>query len=317
MADQGEKRQARGNGDRQAVSPPVDFQRVFEAVPDPCLLLDRNLRIVAVNEEYLKATMTRREEIMGMTMMELFPVNPAEAGATGATNVGGSLTRVLERKVPDTLPLQKYDIRKPKEEGGAYEERYWSAVNTPVLNADYEVDYVIHRAHDVTDFVRRGHNILEGDAAQGEADVFRNSQRVAEANEELRLANNQLEAQREKLLELNARLEVEALQRVKAQDAADKANRELQRSNKELELFASVASHDLQEPLVTVGSYTELIAQKYRDKLEVPALHDGRRKADAVPDKRPAGLLPAQYEGEAVQPRAAWESPGKCGKEPD
>ncbi len=130
--------------------PTPDFQALFESAPGLYLVLTPALTIVAVSEAYLKATMTRREKILGRNLFDVFPDNPNDPTSSGVSNLSASLKRVLENRAPDAMAVQKYDIRRPESEGGGFEERYWSPVNSPVLGTKGEVVYIIHRVEDVT-----------------------------------------------------------------------------------------------------------------------------------------------------------------------
>ena len=131
-----------------------DFRALFEAAPGKYLVLAPDLTIVAVNDAYLLATHTRRESIVGRGLFDVFPDNPGDPEASGVRNLRASLERVLRYRRPDPMTVQKYDIPRPASEGGGFEERYWSPLNTPVLNAVGEVSWIIHRVEDVTDLVR-------------------------------------------------------------------------------------------------------------------------------------------------------------------
>ncbi|UXI67992.1 ATP-binding protein [Tahibacter amnicola] len=178
-----------------------DFRVLFESAPGLYLVLAPDLTILAASEAYLAATMTRREAIVGRFLFDVFPDNPDDPQASGERNLRTSLARVLADKVADAMAIQKYDIRRPESEGGGFEERFWSPVNSPVLGPDGEVRYIIHRVEEVTEFVRlrqqgseqaqRAENFRIR-AEQVEAEIFDRAREVQAANRRIEQANQEL-----------------------------------------------------------------------------------------------------------------------------
>jgi signal transduction histidine kinase len=134
--------------------PVPDFRVLFESAPGLYLVLTPKFTVVAASDAYLKATMTKREQVLGRGIFDIFPDNPGDPNADGVKNLRASLIRVLEDRVPNQMPMQKYDIRRPDSEGGDFEERYWSPVNSPVFGDNNELVYIIHCVEDVTEFMR-------------------------------------------------------------------------------------------------------------------------------------------------------------------
>ncbi|HEV2845130.1 MAG TPA: PAS domain-containing protein, partial [Thermoanaerobaculia bacterium] len=186
--------------------PAPDFRALFESAPGLYLVLTPELHIAAASDAYLKATLTQREEILGRDLFDVFPDNPEDIEASGTRNLRASLERVLATRKPDVMAVQKYDIRRPEEDGGGFEERYWSPVNSPVLTAGSEIAYIIHRVEDVTDFVRLKQQGLEQTrrAERMEGEIFLRAQQLQEANVQLREVNAQIaqrDAERERIIE--------------------------------------------------------------------------------------------------------------------
>ena len=207
------------------------LQGLFESLPGLFLVFTHDLKIVSASDAYLAALALQRKNILGRSIFEIFPDQP---GTTTISNWRASLDRVRQTAAPDTMAIQKYDIRRPD---GVVEERYWSPMNFPVFGTDSRVEYFILRVTDVTEFVRQ-RSQSESSALgpltlgeQMEAEIFDNSQQLQAANQQLHNANAQL---------MQAKADAEAANRAKS-------------------TFLSTMSHEIRTPMNAILGYAQLM----------------------------------------------------------
>lgn len=128
------------------------FRLDFETSDRPYLLVDPGpgLHIVDANDAYARVTMLDRAAMVGRRLFDVFPDNSADGVADGVNNLFESLKTAAVTRRPDRMDIQRYDIRNPD---GQFVERYWQPVNTPILDENGRVRYLLHWVEDVTEQV--------------------------------------------------------------------------------------------------------------------------------------------------------------------
>ncbi|MFF8309165.1 PP2C family protein-serine/threonine phosphatase [Streptomyces lydicus] len=165
----------------------MDYEAVFRVLPGGLLLLSPEFVILDVNEPLLHRAGRDRRQVIGRYLFDVFPANPADPDASGTSNLLASLERVVATGERDTMALQRYDVEAPGRPG-VFEERYWSPVNSPVLDAAGRVQLIVHRVEDVTEIVRAG-NRGHGDRERMAAELYARAQELQEVNDLLRASH--------------------------------------------------------------------------------------------------------------------------------
>jgi PAS domain S-box-containing protein len=131
-----------------------DFSALFTASPYPYLLVDTDFSIIGANPSYLQATGRTADDIVGKHIFDAFPSNPADPDSTNLDEVRLSIERAIATRAPHTSALLRYAVPRETPEGRVFDERYWSAVHTPVFDDSGVVAFVAQNAIDVTDLYR-------------------------------------------------------------------------------------------------------------------------------------------------------------------
>lgn len=159
----------------------IDFETLFQRSPNPYIVLDAALTIVWMNDAYLRTTMRSRDALIGLSMFDAFPSDPAseEHGL-----LRSSLERVRATSEADEIALIRYAIAKPD---GTMEDRFWSATHTPLLDSNGNVGFILQHTVDVSELesLRR---------ARDESGVIRRAQAVQARNADLHAETGRLRA---------------------------------------------------------------------------------------------------------------------------
>ena len=130
--------------------PPLNFEALFDLSPNPYLVMAPDLSILFANQAYLAVTGRRLQQLRGVSIFDAFPSTEDGSEDESGLQLRESLQRALQQRQRDILPLIRYGVARDTPQGRVFEQRYWSATHTPVLDDRGEVQWLVQHTEDVT-----------------------------------------------------------------------------------------------------------------------------------------------------------------------
>jgi PAS domain S-box-containing protein len=179
----------------------VDLASAFDASPNPYVLLTPDLRIAGVNQAYLEVTNSTRDAIIGRPLFSAFDSGPGEEAPENIRQVRASLERARDTRQRDHLALVKFPMARRLDDGRkVFEDRYWSATHTPMLDEHGEVAFILQHTTDITELQRLRERRVRPERASA-LDTMLGGAVLGRA-EQVQEDNRRLEGERNRLIDM-------------------------------------------------------------------------------------------------------------------
>jgi hypothetical protein len=152
---------------------------IFDATSSAYSLMDPEYVILDVNPAFAELVGISAADLVGRQAFEVFAESPSQSGQEPARVMRESLERVKRTGQRDSMLLHRFDIPDPARPG-AFLERYWSPVNSPVLDGSGRVVALLQEVHDVTEHREDLVRLLEHLKADPDAPYADRHQRFTE-----------------------------------------------------------------------------------------------------------------------------------------
>jgi PAS domain-containing protein len=127
----------------------IDFHEVFKLNPTAMALLTADLVFVDANDAFLEAAGRPLDDLVGHNFFGRFPRMPPDPGGNPKWT---ALERAMTSGRTESDQLIRYDVEDPARPG-VFEERYWSAVVTPIRGADGRLEVLELSAREITSVI--------------------------------------------------------------------------------------------------------------------------------------------------------------------
>lgn len=239
------------------------FKDLVMASPFPMgLYMGEEMRVTLVNQAILN-TWEKDASVVGKTFIEALPEME-----------GQPFNDILREVYRTGITYEAREEKVMLMRNGVLQPTWYNFSYTPLKNEKGEVYGILNTAAEITDVVKAKIILAEAE--------IRLEQQVDERTRELQATTEELQATTEELQSTNEEL-------ITTNEELNEANMLLQRSNKELEQYAFVASHDLQEPLRKIRLYAGMVhnftdvPESARDML-AKIIYSGERMSVLIKD---------------------------------